>query len=263
MLQPFPKSFFCLMFCLLFFGVTSYAQEPVANSNQTVLVAEASFHPLLLEELEVTFVCNSGNPSRLVTMIKTGLPFEWVVKEIGIKQTFCQIYADLPRGFSIEYSPSGDSPSKSDENGCQYADVVASQTNRCLLTVTQDHVQLTVYKKWVGATGDEGDVAVSLVCDGRPAEPQRFLNQGLPATWQITRIPPQGLNCAVSETPDETFISDENDCSELILLPGRGDACTMVNTKVVKRIEMLNRYGKVIMILVMMSAGLIAVRRYV
>jgi len=73
----------------------------------------------------------------------------------------------------------------------------------------------------------------------------------------------RGLVCSVSESPDESFISDESDCKELLLVPGRGEACTMVNTKVVKRIEMLNRYGKIIMILVMLTAGLTAVRRYV
>jgi hypothetical protein len=37
----------------------------------------------------------------------------------------------------------------------------------------------------------------------------------------------------------------------------------MVNTKVVKMIEMLNRYGLVIMILVFMVVGMIAARRFV
>ena len=36
----------------------------------------------------------------------------------------------------------------------------------------------------------------------------------------------------------------------------------MVNTKVIKRIDMLNRYGLVMMIAVMLGAGLAAVKRF-
>jgi hypothetical protein len=46
-----------------------------------------------------------------------------------------------------------------------------------------------------------------------------------------------------------------------MLVPGQAAECTIVNTKVVKRIDMLNRYGLIIMISVMLGAGLAAVRR--
>ena len=262
MLRPTVKSILIFVFLYLATG-TGLAQDSAEPVNSMTLTVDTSFDPILLNDVEVTLVCTSGSPGRLVTRMGANSVYEWRVSDIDQDATYCQAYAALPRGFSVEYNSSGDAAFKSDENGCQYAEVATAQSNHCLMVISQDHVPLTVYKKWVGASGDEADIAVNLDCEGRPVESTRFINQGLAATWQLTRIPPEGLVCRVDEASGETYVSDENDCKDLIVLPGRGEACTMVNTKVVKRIEMLNRYGKVIMILVMMTAGLIAVRRYV
>jgi len=47
----------------------------------------------------------------------------------------------------------------------------------------------------------------------------------------------------------------------LYIRPGRGEECTLINTKIVKRIEMLNRYGKIVMIVLVLAVGLVAVKR--
>ena len=69
--------------------------------------------------------------------------------------------------------------------------------------------------------------------------------------------------CDVFETGRDEFVPDPADCRGLLVLPGSEEECTLVNTKVVKMIEMLNRYGLVIMILVFMAAGMVAARRLV
>ena len=249
---------------LSFLPGSSYAADTLGSPEDgTRLFVEVQFEPELLAELEVILICTTGKPGRVTTRLQANTTFDWAVSQISDGNTFCQSYASVPKGFSIEYSASGEATTKVDENGCQYADVKVGQTNFCHMKLTQDHVPLTVYKKWVGATGDEADVSVFLECSGNVSAKPGYLNQGLPATWQLDNIPPAGLLCSVTESRDESFVSDESDCQDLLLIAGRGEACTMVNTKVVKRIEMLNRYGKVIMILVMLTAGLIAVRRYV
>jgi len=262
MLQPVVRAFCCLVL-LWTVAENVVAQEINDTGSPTTLTVNASFDASVLADIEITLLCTSATPERTTTRIEANSEYEWSVNLFAGKLSYCQVYAALPRGFSIEYRAGGDASSKADENGCQYAEVVTGQLMLCRINVTQDHVPLTVYKKWIGASGDEGDVSVVLDCDGGVSESPKFINQGLPATWQLGGIPPQGITCSVSETPGDTFVSDESDCKELLLVAGRGEACTMVNTKVVKRIEMLNRYGKIIMILVMLSAGLIAVRRYV
>jgi hypothetical protein len=123
-------------------------------------------------------------------------------------------------------------------------------------------VTLQVYKKWIGAAGDEADVEIDLSCPQSEDFPSRFINQDRPGGWDISYVPEGGIFCSVLEVEEESFVGDVEDCRELLVLPGQDVECTIVNTKVVKRIDMLNRYGLFMMIAVMLGAGLAAVRRF-
>jgi hypothetical protein len=126
----------------------------------------------------------------------------------------------------------------------------------------ENTVELQVYKKWIGARGDEANVEIQLFCGrGKKFEP-RFINHDHPDGWQISEVPADGLFCNVREIVRDTFIADVSDCLDLLVIPEQGVECTIVNTKVVKRIDMLNRYGLAMMIAVMLGAGLAAVRRF-
>jgi len=122
-------------------------------------------------------------------------------------------------------------------------------------------VGLLVYKKWIGAAGDEAKVEIRLSCAGEDEFEPRFINRDRADGWRIEHVPADGMFCSVREITRDTFIADTADCRELLLVPGQDVECTMVNTKVVKRIDMLNRYGLVLMIAVMLGAGLAAVRK--
>jgi hypothetical protein len=121
--------------------------------------------------------------------------------------------------------------------------------------------EVLVYKKWVGATDDEAPVEIQLICkelgDFHPLK----VNQDQPDGWLIAEVPEQGSHCSVYESSRDSFIPDESDCRDLLVLPGSSVECTLVNTKRVKRIEMLNRYGVVMMIAFILGAGLAAVHR--
>ena len=123
-------------------------------------------------------------------------------------------------------------------------------------------VSLQVYKKWIGAAGDEDNSEIHLLCDSHKQFEPRFINTDRTEGWDVTDVPANGLFCSVQEIEQETFIADVSDCRELLLVPGQAVECTIVNTKVVKRIDMLNRYGLIIMVFVMLGAGLAAVRRF-
>lgn len=121
-------------------------------------------------------------------------------------------------------------------------------------------VELLVYKKWIGATGDEANVEIHLSCGPEDEFEPRFINRDKPDGWAVASIPPDGVLCSVREIERDTFVADVGDCLDLLVLPGQEAECTIVNTKVVKRIDMLNRYGLIIMIAVMLGAGLAGVR---
>jgi len=123
-------------------------------------------------------------------------------------------------------------------------------------------VELQVYKKWIGASGNEADVEIHLICrDSELFEP-RYINRDQTDGWTIENVPEEGMFCDVREIEQDTFIADVSDCLNLLVIPGQPAECTMVNTKVVKRINMLNRYGLIMMIAVMLGAGLAAVRKF-
>ncbi|HET6565474.1 MAG TPA: hypothetical protein VFG52_08685 [Xanthomonadales bacterium] len=124
-----------------------------------------------------------------------------------------------------------------------------------------DAAEVLVFKKWVGATGDEAPVEIQLVCQGLDDFHPLRINQDQPDGWLIAEIPKNGSYCSVFEEGRESFIADERDCRDLLVLPGSSVECTLVNTKRVKRIEMLNRYGIVMMIAFILGAGLAAVHR--
>jgi hypothetical protein len=120
---------------------------------------------------------------------------------------------------------------------------------------------LTVYVEWIGPSGEERDVQISLECESGEYSGSRYINKGSPDGWEIRGIDPEGILCNVSELVRETFRPDIIDCQGIYILPGRHEECTMVNTKIVKRIEMLNRYGKIVMIVLVLLIGLVAVKR--
>jgi len=121
-------------------------------------------------------------------------------------------------------------------------------------------VELRVYKKWIGASGNENRVEIYVTCEDGAQYGARFINRDQPDGWEIQGVSEKGVFCSVHEVVQDTFVGDDQDCLNLLVLPGQDVECTMVNTKVVKRIEMLNRYGLGLMIVIMLIAGLTSVK---
>ena len=65
------------------------------------------------------------------------------------------------------------------------------------------------------------------------------------------------------EEKSDTYIDDVEDCQDLLIRPGAEEECTVVNTRVVKMIEMFNRYGLFVMILAFMIVGGLAARKVI
>jgi hypothetical protein len=124
-----------------------------------------------------------------------------------------------------------------------------------------DAAEVLVFKKWIGATGQEAAVEIELTCQGLDEFHALRVNEDRPDGWLIADIPPGGRFCSVHEERGDSYTPDESDCRNLLVLPGSSVECTLVNTKRVKRIEMLNRYGIVMMIALVFGAGLAAVHR--
>jgi len=260
-LYDFGMGGYCQRFaCLcLFLPALLLAEE----GNLANFDLNLQFAPQLLGEVEIELLCNSGEPRRQQIKRSTTGHKRLNLAGFNDREPVCQLRALLPSGYSVEYQSASEDRHRANEHGCQFTAVSHGQTYVCLISITQNAVPLTVYKKWVGGTGQEPDVEIRLACGDHAFAEPRFINRESPGGWEVSDIGVDGLSCDVVEKPGETFVADQSDCRGLLVFPARGAECTMVNTKIVKRIEMLNRYGKAIMILVMLVAGLVAVRRYV
>jgi hypothetical protein len=189
------------------------------------------------------------------------MSFEEPVKTVG--DWTCAVSADAPPGLELRYRGDGGSAVEIGSNGCRFFEIRAGHANFCQIHARGRSTSVTVYKKWIGATREEPDVQIELACGGQPVPGVRSINAGRPAGWALELTDPEGIVCDVLERENESFIPDPGDCRDLLILPGSEEECTLVNTKVVKMIEMLNRYGLAIMILMFMAVGMVAARRFV
>ena len=219
------------------------------------------------EALQIRLDCRPEGDGEPAAVESAWLPRDGTaVFEVVVPPTAswtCIVFADAAQGLEVQYRGDGGSTADIGESGCTFSGVRAGHANFCQIQARSQVTSVTVYKKWIGTTREEPDVRVELVCAGERLPESRNINAGKPGGWLLSVTEPEGIRCRVLETRSEEFVPDTSDCENLRILPGSEEECTLVNTKVVKMIDMLNRYGLVIMILVFMAAGMIAARRFV
>lgn len=237
------------------------AQAALADDGTASFTVDVKLGETPLAQLQVTLNCYEDGDRSLSAMITPGdsRSFSITVRE-GTQLT-CLLGALPIPGQQLRFLGDGGSQVELTGEGCLFSGVQAGHSNFCQIQIEGQETSLMVYKKWIGAAGREPDVEIRLHCNGGPIREPRFINQDKPAGWDLETTDPEGIQCDVYEIEREDFRADIADCMDLIIVPGAREECTMVNTKVVKMIQMLNRYGLVIMILVFLIAGMIAARR--
>ncbi len=173
----------------------------------------------------------------------------------------CSLTADAVVGQQLRFLGDGGSQFDPDAPGCRFIGVRDGHANVCQIQVESQETTLTVFKRWVGTSEREDNVSVRLDCGRGLGLDLLRINQGRPGEWRLDVDDAEGFVCRVIEEKDASYTSDTRDCENLLIRPGAQEECTVVNTKVVKMIEMLNRYGLVIMILAFMVVGGFAARR--
>ena len=249
-----------LAFCLFLLYAGSALGQGLENPQASIVV-DLQFEPDYPGTADVHFRCSFGEPRQRELTVGSGKILELELVDFRPSGATCQLWALPVPGYAVKYSVEGDAAYKADQNGCQFFGFRDGQLNSCQILLKQNPVKLTVYKKWLGGSGEEEDVQVSLECENGDYSGYRYVNEGSPDGWEISQFDPEGILCNVSETVRESFSPDIIDCQGLYIRPGRGDECTLINTKIVKRIEMLNRYGKIVMIVLVLAIGMVAVRR--
>jgi hypothetical protein len=244
-----------------------FALAGSADGNSASFTVDVKLGATPPELLQVTLNCYEDGARSLSAQIPPGdsRSFSIAVDE-GIELT-CLLGALPIAGQRLRFLGDGGSRVELTEEGCLFSGVKPGHANFCQIAIESQGTSLTVYKKWIGTADREADVEIHLLCAAKsiPGPKQawelRSINEDKPAGWELEITDPEGLECAVFEVEREEFRADISDCQDLIIVPGASEECTMVNTKVVKMIQMLNRYGLLIMILVFLAAGMIATRK--
>ena len=247
-----------LLSALLLMPLAALGQA--ATQKATVSV-DAQFEGSRLPALDLELLCSQAVPGRESLNLKQDSRFDWATGEFPGQQTNCALIANLPIGYSAAFLADDGSQQRKGAKFCQFSPIRAGQQRHCQVVITQDPVNLMVYLEWIGPSGEEEDVRISLSCESGEYSGYRDVNESKPDGWEIRDVDPEGILCNVSERVRDNFRPDIIDCQGLWVRPGMGEECTLTNTKIVKRIETLNFYGQLIMILLVLGVGLIAVKR--
>jgi len=241
------------------FAQSGAAAEPGSAS----FTIDAKVDHTILSQLDVRLGCDSATPPLQQVTLDFDGTHEFTVSVRGMKGASCTLVAMLPTGQNVTYFGDGGSVIDLDDQGCHFTGVSAGHSNFCQVHVENEVTRLTVYKKWVGGTGEEPNVNIHLECDHEMQGIPLWINSDSSQTWELEVADSDGIRCSVHEEEADTFRADQSDCSNLLILPGADEECTLINTKVVKRIQTLNLYGMGAMILIMLAVGLLAIKRLV
>ncbi len=149
-------------FCLLAFVILpALAQE----NRAAPLLIEATFKPRLLEQIEVDVLCSSGQLREQTFSLRAGEPVAVTPESYVSGKTICQVRANPAPGYRVVHSARSRGSFSADRNGCHFSPLSEGDDAECLVSVTQNSVPLTVYKEWVGGSGEEEDVQINLECE--------------------------------------------------------------------------------------------------
>ena len=232
-----------------------------SDTESAIITVDAKVDKSNISTIEVSLVCNSATPGKQQLVLDSDGSHEFTIKPDLVGVANCTLAAIMPNDQKVRYAGDGGSNVDFDNNGCHFSGIKPGHVNYCQVHVEKEKTSLTVYKKWMGASDGAPNVEIHLVCDGKSQGLPLSINSDSPQTWELDVASPEGVRCEVLEMELDTFRADRSDCKSLLIMPGAAEECTLVNTKVVKRIQVLNRYGLIAMIMVMLGVGLAAISR--
>lgn len=247
-----------LLVTLLFFV------NPVVAAGEEIALftVDARLSGAGLESIDVELVCDRDPPFQLTLTVPAHSSRRFTVAAPVEGMTCALKTADLP-GRRLEFLGDGGSTFDPDGEGCTFTGVMRGHSNFCQIRVESEDTTLTVFKHWIGTSDREEDARVTLECSDGVQHRPLMINTDRTATWKLDVTSADGIVCDVIEEKSDTYIDDAGDCQGLLIRPGAEEECTVVNTRVVKMIEMFNRYGLFVMILAFMIVGGFAARKVI
>jgi hypothetical protein len=224
--------------------------------------------------VDVTISCNTGLPLTQESTVSEGNQVTFVVESYEAGELECVITEEVPEGYTPDYF---DGDVNSSEN-CVFEEIPAGANYLCFIYNEINPVTVVVNKEWIGVTAED---AVSLFatanweCRNVLEEPDSdelsTVGGGLSFEGELDSEAISGLYpdfggssyCTVTEIQlDSAAEGDDSDCANLPIGIAQGNSCTIYNTVFFEGIPALNRYGMLLLALLMLGVGVIGFRRF-
>jgi hypothetical protein len=199
----------------------------------------------------------------------------FIVESYAAGAMDCVITEEVPEGYTPEYSNGDVNSSES----CEFEEIGAGANFVCFIYNELDPVSLIVNKEWNGVTEEN---AISLLatadweCRNVLEEPDSdelsTVSGDLSFEGELDSEVVSGLYpdyggssyCTVTEMQlvDSAAEGDDSDCAIVPIGIAQGNSCTIYNTVFFEGIPTLNRYGMLLLALLMLGIGVIGFRRF-
>jgi hypothetical protein len=257
----------------------------VDDNNISPVTLNLSCNDGLPQNQSVTVQPNSGGYGKYEAT--------FVVQSFANGQMSCTVTETAVNGYTPAYTCLGESPCAAEQSSssCVFNNVTIDSSNLCQIQNHPKPVGIEVCKDWVFVGSQSSEVGqefeLTLTCDGpvttsvgdQVAEnvvafsgtgdakcgAGAFLAAVIP-DWEGNPDKngvPRGTKCDVTENGTNPSVEpDVSDCTGIYIPLGSGDvSCTVTNTVFYEGIPTLSSYGMAILALLMLAAGVIAVRR--
>lgn len=248
-----------------------------------------------LDGATFTLSCNTGLPlEQTITVDPHGGAYEdlqvtFVVRDFETGTLDCQLSEQLPTGYQASYSCDGESACSAGsaspldpyfQGPCSFTDVELDDDNICFIRNYVAPASVDVTKQWIDENPEfQGptNAHMAWACvNARSSGNDLSLGseegdlyfhlpeETIPFTIYPNFDPDYPTVCSVTEDfPgfDSDIESFTDDCQGLMVALGGGANCTVVNTRLYEGIPTLGEYGKLLLALLMLAAGLVAARR--
>jgi hypothetical protein len=216
--------------------------------------------------VEVTISCNTGLPLSQSKDISAVAGVTFVVTDFENGAMDCDITETAgAEGYATEYFD-GTSPSA---EGCFHENVTLGDDLVCEINNSLSPVDIQVTKSWID---DKQQFQTPYVAEATYAcANEQFGNaqgelffDGNPDTESFSVFPHWDgtTTCTVIESLFEGGVEpDDSACEGLLVTPGSGASCEIINLRLYEGIPTLSRHGLVISAMLMLLIGLVFVRR--
>jgi hypothetical protein len=240
---------------------------------------------------------NDLTPVKLHISCNTGLPLEqsiavtpnqgvfgqyeveFVVGDFDDGEMSCTVTESPPTGYSPAYTCLGESDCAAAQSpdACVFTSIQTGSENLCQVQNYPNPVEFTIVKEWLFEAAELGVIdesRVELECqnvfdgDGQADGDDMTWTWDVEGNQSLTAVLHPAFDgstrCRAHEFPVFSAIEAQNGCADWIPVAiGDGPkTCTIVNTVFLEGIPTLSDFGKLLFALLLLSAGLVAIRRF-